>query len=72
MKIIGVLVLIIVFLLHFTREEKRTLMESLYEKNTEFREYVDKYAHSRGISVEAALRHKIVMIVAKDKFNYGV
>jgi hypothetical protein len=40
-------------------------MRALYETNAEFKEYVDRYSHSRGISVEEALTHKTVRIVGE-------
>lgn len=44
-------------------------MRSLYESNKRFREYVDRYAVCRGISVEEALTHKIVRIVGEEWTN---
>lgn len=38
-----------------------------YENNPEFREYVDKYAKARGISVAEALTHKIVEVFYEYK-----
>ena len=72
MKIIGAIVLLVLIARGFAREGRVMRLEQLYEDNKEFREYVDKYAQSRGISVDAALRNKIVAIVAKDRFEYEV
>lgn len=44
-------------------------MKELYKSNSEFKEYVDRYAEKHGISVEKALTHLIVQIVAKETFN---
>lgn len=40
-------------------------LKQLYELNKEFHNYVDKYAISRGITVETAITHKLVESVAK-------
>ena len=72
MKIIGAIVLLVLIVRGFAREGRVIRLEQLYEENKEFREYVDRYAESRGISKEAAMKHKIVSIVAKDKFEYEV
>lgn len=72
MKILGAIVLLVLIVRGFAREGRVIRMEQLYEDNKEFREYVDKYAQHREISVERALRHKIVAIVAKEKFDYEV
>lgn len=37
-------------------------MRALYEDIAEFKEYVDRYAASRGISVDEALTHKMIAI----------
>lgn len=44
-------------------------MRDLYDSDSEFKEYVDRYAEKHGISVEKALTHLIVKIVAKETFN---
>ena len=72
MKIIGAIVLLVLIFKGLAREGRVIRLEQLYEDNKEFRDYVDKYAQSRGISVDAAMKHKIVAIVAKDKFEYEV
>ena len=41
-------------------------MRELYETNETFREYVDKYATSREISVAEALTHKLVIQYGED------
>lgn len=41
-------------------------MRAYYENNENFREYVDRYAASRGISIEEALSHAIVRIVGEE------
>lgn len=38
---------------------------TLYEKNINFKEYVDKYCKKHNISVDQALDHHIVKDVAK-------
>ena len=72
MKILGVIAIIYglitwCFMRGCQREDDRLV--SLYRENEEFRDYVDKYAEHRGLKVEAALRHEIVSVVAKEKFN---
>ena len=37
-------------------------MRAFYEDIEEFKEYVDRYAASRGISVDEALTHKMIVI----------
>lgn len=48
-------------------------MKELYEKNYDFKEYVDKYCKKNNISIEEALEHYIVKDVAKyyeaDRIN---
>lgn len=36
------------------------MIQKEYEINNNFRDYVDKYAKERNISVEEALEHKLV------------
>lgn len=43
-----------------TDEEGRKMLEHEYEKNKEFRMYVDKYCRQHGITVKQAFNHKIV------------
>ena len=38
----------------------------LYDTDTTFQEYVDRYAHKHGISVVEALKHKIITDYAED------
>ena len=33
---------------------------ALYDENPLFKHYVDKYANTRGITIEIALTHKII------------
>ena len=40
-------------------------MKELYESNLSFREYVDKYCDSYGITVEEALEHEVVKQVGQ-------
>ena len=40
-------------------------MKQMYEENEEFREYVDRFAASRGITVDIALTYAGVRIVAE-------
>ena len=35
-------------------------MNNLYETNSDFKEYVDRYSKCRRISVEEALEHELV------------
>ena len=75
MKILGAIAIIYGLLTWFIFkgshvEESR--LGQFYRENAEFRDYVDKYAEHRGLKVEAALKHEIVRIVAKDKFDYEV
>ena len=72
MKIIGAIVLLVLIARGFAREGRVIRLEQLYEDNKEFREYVDRYSEKHGISVDAAMKHKIVAIVAKDRFEYEV
>ena len=72
MKIIGAIVLLVLIVRGFAREGRVIRLEQLYEDNKEFREYVDRYAEKHGISKDVAMKHKIVSIVAKDKFDYEV
>ena len=72
MKILWSILLLILVCDGFAREGRVIRMEQLYEDNAEFRDYVDKYARDHGITKDAALKHKIVAIVAKDKFDYEV
>ena len=39
-------------------------MDKLYKVNTDFKEYVDRYSKTRGISTEEALKHELVRVVA--------
>jgi hypothetical protein len=36
------------------------MIQNEYKHNKKFRQYVDKYAKTRGISVEEALTHELV------------
>ncbi len=36
------------------------MMHNEYRHNKKFRDYVDKYCKSRGITVEEALQHELV------------
>lgn len=72
MKILGVIAIVyglITWCLFKGSKVEENQLASLYRENAEFRDYVDKYAEHRGLKVEAALRHEIVLIVAKEKFN---
>ncbi len=40
-------------------------MSEFYESNPDFKEYVDRYARTRGVSVAEALEHEIVKEVYK-------
>lgn len=72
MKIIGAILILVGIIAGLKKEKKVTGLAKLYGENTEFADYVDKYASHRGLTVNAALRHKIVAIVAKEKFDYEV
>ena len=70
MKILGVIAIVYGLITWcFMRPVEEDKLASLYRENAEFRDYVDKYAEHRGLKVEAALRHEIVLVVAKEKFN---
>jgi len=40
-------------------------LKQLYELNKDFHNYVDKYVITRGLSVETALTHRLVVEVSK-------
>lgn len=40
-------------------------MKELYEKNKDFREYVNRYCGKHNVTVEVAITHKIVQEVGK-------
>ena len=42
-------------------------MRELYEKNRDFREYVNRYSKTQGVSVAEALEHALVKEVGKQK-----
>lgn len=46
--------------------ERRIAMHDLYEKNKDFKGYVDRYCRTYGVSVEEALEHKLVQDVGKQ------
>ena len=73
MKILGALAIIYGLMTWLVFKGSRVDgLGQFYRENAEFRDYVDKYAEHRGLKVEAALKHEIVRIVAKDKFDYDV
>ena len=41
-------------------------MMDFYNSNKDFKEYVDKYCKKNGISVEDAIKHKLIEEVAKQ------
>lgn len=43
-----------------TKEENEVNVHSLYAKNDDFRQYVDKYCVTQKIDKETALRHELV------------
>lgn len=44
--------------------DRTILVNNEYRHNEKFRQYVDKYAKSRGITVVDALKHELVRQVA--------
>ena len=42
-----------------------TKLKEIYETNDDFREYVDRYSRTYGITVEQALKSMLVRLVAK-------
>ena len=40
--------------------------ERAYERNTRFRQYVDKYCEHRGIVITEGLRHEVVSSVREE------
>ena len=46
-------------------------LKQFYESNEDFEYYVDRYCCSKNISVEQALTHKIVQVVAERYATCG-
>ena len=65
MQVIGAIIFAVIVLIFFKGCHMNDDVYSMYEMNDEFKLYVDRYAKSRGISVEVALTHAVVRQYAK-------